>query len=127
MSPDHTEAHLVAEARYATDRLALYQQRIYAGTGEQRRLAELERVASGATARLARHRATADGTHKDAALRADLSVALDDVGERLSAPDLGQEQRMALLQRQAELGDLRDEITLRQRRRAATPPPRRSS
>jgi hypothetical protein len=126
MSLDHTEAHLAAEARYATDRLALYQQRIYAGTGEQRRLAELERVASGATERLARHRATADDSGKDAGLRANLSVALDDVGERLSAPGLGQDERMALLQRQAELGDLRDELALRDRRRAATRPPRRS-
>jgi hypothetical protein len=126
MSLDHTEAHLAAEARYASDRVALYQQRLYAGTGELRRLAELERVASGATERLARHRATAGDADKNAGLRANLALALDDVVERLSTPDLGREERMALLQRQAELGDLRDEIALRDRRRAAMPPPRRS-
>jgi hypothetical protein len=126
MSLDHTEAHLAAEARYATDRVALYQQRMYAGTGELRRLAELERVASGATERLARHRATAGDAGKDAGLRSNLALALDDVDERLSAPGLGRDERMTLLQRQAELGDLRDEIALRDRRRAAARPPRRS-
>ena len=122
MSLDHTEAHLAAETRYAADRVALYRQRLYAGTGERQRLAELERAASGAAERLARHRATADDSAQDAGLRAKLSVALDDVGKRLSAPGLGRDERMALLQRQAEFGDLRDEIALRDRRRAVARP-----
>jgi hypothetical protein len=126
MSLDHTEAQLAAEARYAADRVALYQQRLYAGTGELRRLAELERVAAGAAERLAHQRAKGDDSGRDAGLRANLSVALDDVGERLSKPGLDRDERIALLQRQAELGDLRDEIALRDRRRAATGPPRRS-
>jgi hypothetical protein len=46
-------AELEAEARHATTRVALYQQRLYAGKGDLRRLAELKRVAEGAAARLA--------------------------------------------------------------------------
>jgi hypothetical protein len=45
---------LRAEARYAEQRLALYRQRIYAGGGNQRRLAELERTAKSAAERLGR-------------------------------------------------------------------------
>lgn len=122
MSLDQTETHLAAEARYAADRVALYRQRLYAGSGELRRLAELERVASGAAERLARHRAAAGDSAQDASLRTELSVALQDVSERLSAPGIGSEERMALLQRQAELGDLRDEIALRERRRTVARP-----
>jgi hypothetical protein len=47
-----TLAELVAEARHATERVALYRQRLYAGRGDLRRLAELERVAEGAASRL---------------------------------------------------------------------------
>ena len=122
MSLEHTEAHLAAEARYASDRVALYRQRLYAGSGEVRRLDELERIASGAAERLARHRATVDGSSRDGTLRANLAGALAEVGERLSAHGLGSDERMALLQRQAELGDLRDEIALRDRRRASARP-----
>jgi hypothetical protein len=126
MSLDHYEAHLAAEAKYAGDRLALYRQRLHAGTGDPRRLAELERVASGAAERLARHRAAVDGSPHEGGLRTSLVVALHDVGQRLDAPGLPRSQRMALLQRQAELGDLRDELALRDRRRATARPPRRS-
>jgi hypothetical protein len=45
---------LRAEADHASSRVALYQQRVYAGKGELRRLAELERVADGAAQRLMR-------------------------------------------------------------------------
>jgi hypothetical protein len=45
---------LRAEARYAADRLSLYRQRMYAGRGDPRRLAELVRVADGAAGRLRR-------------------------------------------------------------------------
>lgn len=68
MSLDHTDAHLAAEARYAAERVALYQQRLYAGHGDLRRLAELERVAAGAAQRLARHRAKAGGSGDDGAV-----------------------------------------------------------
>jgi cell division protein FtsB len=40
------------------------------------------------------------------------------VTEKLSAPNLPSEKRLALLRRQAELGDLRDAIAERARRRA---------
>jgi hypothetical protein len=69
--------------------------------------------------------AEARNVPEDAGLRTSISVALDDVGQRLDAPDLQRNQRMALLQRQAELGDLRDELALRDRRRAAERPPAR--
>jgi hypothetical protein len=124
MSLDHTEARLAAEARYASDSVALYRQRLYADTGEPRRLTELERVASGAAEQLSRHRARTDDSSGHAGLRANLAVALEDVGARLSAPGLDRDERMALLQRQAELGDLRDEIALRDRRRAMSRPHR---
>jgi hypothetical protein len=51
---------LTLEARHATDRVALYRQKVYAGVGDVRRLAELERIADGATQRL-RERRAADG------------------------------------------------------------------
>jgi hypothetical protein len=63
MSPQHAAprsaaerepslAELTAEAHHAADRLALYHQRLYAGKGDVRRLAELERIAAGAAERL---------------------------------------------------------------------------
>lgn len=47
-------AELQAEADHARDRLALYRRKLYAGRGDMRRLAELEREAAGAAGRLAR-------------------------------------------------------------------------
>src|SRR3954447_24574872 len=88
MSLDHTEAHLAAEARYATDRVALYQQRMYTGTGEARRLAELERAAAGGTERLRAHEAAFDVQPASSPPRQDLASALEDVGVRLEADGL---------------------------------------
>ena len=48
-----------------------------------------------------------------------LTEALGEVTIRLDAPGLAGGERMRLLQRQAELGDLRDELAQRERRRAA--------
>jgi hypothetical protein len=45
---------LRAAAEHARWRVARYRQRLYLGHGEPQRLAELERAASGATARLRR-------------------------------------------------------------------------
>jgi hypothetical protein len=45
---------LRTEARYARDRLALYRRKVLLGRGDSRRLAELERVAAGASDRLRR-------------------------------------------------------------------------
>ena len=42
---------LKAEAVYAEERLTLYRRKMLLGRGEPRRLAELERVAAGATGR----------------------------------------------------------------------------
>jgi hypothetical protein len=47
-------AELQAEADHARDRVALYRRKLYAGRGETRRMAELEREAAGAAGRLAR-------------------------------------------------------------------------
>jgi hypothetical protein len=47
---------LQAEAQYAAQRLALYRRKMLLGQGDERRLAELERVSTGATARLERAR-----------------------------------------------------------------------
>ncbi len=44
---------LSAEVRHTADRVALYQQKLYAGRGDARRLAELQREAAGAAERLA--------------------------------------------------------------------------
>lgn len=44
---------------------------------------------------------------------------LDGVTDRLAEAKLTKEQRLALLRRQAELGDLRDAIAERDRRQAA--------
>ena len=45
---------------------------------------------------------------------------METVSQRLDFPKLNSQQRMALLRRQAELGDLRDALAERARR-AATP------
>jgi len=109
-------AQLTAEARYAEDRVTVYRQRMYSGRGEPRRLAELERIAAGAGDRLARHRAKSrDETGQRPAA---LAQALEDVADRLDAPGVSSSDRVKLLLRQAELGDLRDELALRARRRA---------
>jgi hypothetical protein len=42
------------------------------------------------------------------------------VGDKLAAPRLTKVQRLALLRRQAELGDLRDALADRARRKSAT-------
>jgi hypothetical protein len=127
MSQEQELAQLAAEARYATDRVALYQQRMYAGTGDQQRLAELERIAAGATERLRVHEVAQDVQPAAAPPRTQLGRALDDVAARLDVPGLPAAERHRLLQRQAELGDLRDELALRARRLAGERdrPPRR--
>jgi hypothetical protein len=55
MDPSQKTADLAAEARHAANRVALYQQRVYAGRADGRRLAELQRAAAGAAERAARH------------------------------------------------------------------------
>ena len=50
-------AELAAEAKHTAGRVALYQQKLYAGRGDPRRLAELQREAAGAADRLALARA----------------------------------------------------------------------
>jgi hypothetical protein len=47
-----------------------------------------------------------------------LTEALADVSTRLDAPSLEGSVRKRLLQRQAELGDLRDDLAARARRRS---------
>ena len=44
-------AELEHEARHTATRVALYRQKLYAGRGDTRRLAELEREAAGAAQR----------------------------------------------------------------------------
>ena len=51
---------LRALASYAAQRLSLYKRRVNLGRGELTRLAELERIATGAAARLRRARERAD-------------------------------------------------------------------
>ncbi|WCB91602.1 hypothetical protein DSM104299_00275 [Baekduia alba] len=46
-------AELQADATHTATRVALYQQKLYAGRGDVRRLAELQREAAGAAERLA--------------------------------------------------------------------------
>jgi hypothetical protein len=53
---------LTAEARHTADRVKLYQQKLYAGRGDARRLAELQREAAGAAERLALARSRAAAT-----------------------------------------------------------------
>jgi hypothetical protein len=50
-------AELTAEADHTANRVALYQQKLYAGRGDVRRLAELQREAAGAAERLSLARA----------------------------------------------------------------------
>jgi hypothetical protein len=50
---------LSAEVRHTAERVALYQQKLYAGRGDARRLAELQREAAGAAERLALARSRA--------------------------------------------------------------------
>lgn len=111
--PDHNAlAERTAEARHAQQRLALYQQRVDTGRGDLRRLAELQRIAEGATRRLHLER---DGSRK-VETTADLLEALRDVNAQLETPNLDPATRKRLLQHQAALGDLRDETASRQRR-----------
>ena len=56
MSREPTLAELQALADHAAQRLALYRRRMYLGRGDARRLAELERIATGAANRLRRAR-----------------------------------------------------------------------
>jgi hypothetical protein len=53
-SPDPSLTELRAEAKHATRRVALERRRIYLGRGDTQRLAELERIAAAATARVRR-------------------------------------------------------------------------
>jgi hypothetical protein len=63
MAREPSLAELSAEARHATARVALYEQRLYSGKGDLRGLAELKRVAAGAAERLAK--ATEAARHGD--------------------------------------------------------------
>jgi hypothetical protein len=114
MAPNQKAAELAAEARYAADRVSLYQQRVFAGRADGKRLAELQRVAAGAASRAAR----AGDVRAPAKPDMTLEEALTDVALKLNAPDLDNRSRKLLLQRQAELGDLRDELAVRARRQA---------
>jgi hypothetical protein len=64
MSGEPPIADLRAESEHAALRLALYRRRMYVGRADGSRLAEYERVASGAADRLhrAQQRATEDTT-----------------------------------------------------------------
>ena len=55
--PEPSLAELKALADHAGRRVMLYRRRMYVGRGDAERLAELERIASGATARLRRAQA----------------------------------------------------------------------
>jgi hypothetical protein len=55
------------------------------------------------------------------AVEVGLAEALRKVAGQLDAPGLDSGDRKRLLQRQAELGDLRDELALRARRRLPAP------
>jgi hypothetical protein len=56
MPSEPSLAELRAEAHHAADRVALQRQKLYAGRGDARRLAELERIAAGAVERLRRRK-----------------------------------------------------------------------
>jgi hypothetical protein len=56
---DASLAELTAEATHTASRVALYEQKLYAGRGDERRLAELRREAAGAAERLALARSRA--------------------------------------------------------------------
>jgi hypothetical protein len=60
---------LRAASEQAALRLALYRRRTYLGRGDPKRLAELERVAQGASERLRRARAQDDEHRPDARAR----------------------------------------------------------
>jgi hypothetical protein len=67
-------AELTADATHSADRVALYEQKLYAGRGDMRRLTELKREAAGAADRLelGRARVAADAA-ADAALAGEQS------------------------------------------------------
>jgi hypothetical protein len=50
--------------------------------------------------------------------KADVLKELETVADKLAAPGLTSEKRLALLRRQAQLGDLRDALADRSRRAA---------
>jgi hypothetical protein len=54
VTPEPSLEELRAESRHAAERLTLYRRRMYLGRGEQRLLAQRERVAQGAADRLRR-------------------------------------------------------------------------
>ncbi|HWI72165.1 MAG TPA: hypothetical protein VNT55_09430 [Baekduia sp.] len=58
-----------------------------------------------------------------AATRTQILHQMETVAQRLESPKLNGPQRMALLRRQAELGDLRDALAERARRAASTSTP----
>ncbi len=60
--PEPSTAELQAGADYAEQRVALYRRRVMLGRGEPRRLAELERIAEGASHRLRNRQARAGDT-----------------------------------------------------------------
>lgn len=118
MAPNQKAAELAAEARYAADRVSLYQQRVFAGRADGRRLAELQRVADSAATRAARHKGAEPGAATRPKADMTLEEALADVSAKLDDHHLDGHTRNRLLQRQAELGDLRDELEVRARRQA---------
>jgi len=61
--------------------------------------------------------AGSDRSGQATGVEASLAAAFRDVTLKLDAPGVGGSERKRLLQRQAELGDLRDERALRARRR----------
>jgi hypothetical protein len=114
MAPSQKAADLAAEARYAANRVTLYQQRVYSGRADGRRLAELQRIAAGAADRAADQGSAAASP----AAGVSLDEALADVATQLDGANLDRDARNRLLHRQAQLGDLRDEVALRVRREA---------
>jgi hypothetical protein len=59
MARDATLAELTADAAHTASRVALYEQKLYSGRGDERRFAELKREAAGAAERLALARSRA--------------------------------------------------------------------
>jgi hypothetical protein len=62
MARETSLAELTAEATHTADRVALYEQKLYSGRGDQRRYEELKREAAGAAGRLAAAQAAASPT-----------------------------------------------------------------
>ena len=62
------------------------------------------------------------GSAHTADVEAGVVAALHEVSAQLDGPCVTGDRRMRLLQRQAELGDLRDELELRERRRLGARP-----